>query len=271
MLPSAAAVWHQTLQDGRSPLSGQFRLEWRNETTRPLRYDASAAEVEAALEELEVIEGVSVRRFGPSPSRGYDWVVTFHHVLRWSALGYVTDQPRSYEPIQGVNLLQGTDPSITILQSDSKRLDRTGYERAGSTGENAGAVWVYAYSHDQSAWLEAQRLVGNDTGANHRFGFSLSMGPDLLIVGAPYADHKAVVQRQQLVCNALGGVFSLLYGSLAATQAVPFNGTEDDLNRALKVNDDNDDDDGGGGGCWPRNSMMQFLSQVVLHHRRHGS
>lgn len=233
LLPAAATVWHQTLQDGRSPLTGHFQLAWRNETTAPLRYDATANQMEAALEALEMIEDVTVRRFGPSPSRGYDWVVTFHHVLRWSALGYVTDQPRSYEPLQAISLLLGTDPSIAVLLSESKKLDQTGYERAGSTGEDAGAVWVYAYH--EHAWQEHQQLMGNDTEANHYFGFSLSLGPELLVVGAPYADHKAVVQQQQFACTALSGTFSILYGTVIAAEAIPFNATEDQVTRAFRV------------------------------------
>ena len=45
--------------------------------TTALAYDASAAEVEAALEALPTIDDVDVRRAGPSAYGEYEWAVTF--------------------------------------------------------------------------------------------------------------------------------------------------------------------------------------------------
>lgn len=82
-------------------------------------YDATAAQLEMALEMLPMIEDVTVRRFGPSTSRGYDWVVTFNQVLRPTIFGYVTDEPLSYERIEAVSLLRvrlyGLVMAFTIL------------------------------------------------------------------------------------------------------------------------------------------------------------
>lgn len=65
-----------TLQDG-NVLGGSFRLEFQGETTRDIRYDADAAEIQQQLEMLSTVGKVSVYRSNANDQNGYSWEVEF--------------------------------------------------------------------------------------------------------------------------------------------------------------------------------------------------
>src|SRR3546814_20336955 len=100
------------------------------------------------------------------------------------------------------NLRQGTESSIKVMRANSLELEKTGYERTGSNGNDAGVVWMNFYSNH--SWEEVQQLRGNDTEANDNFGFAINLDSDLLVVGAPYADHRAVTQIGRASCRERG-------------------------------------------------------------------
>jgi hypothetical protein len=62
---------------GDTPLSGSFTLSTFGQETIYLSYDASASQVKIALEDLNDVYAVNVRRSGPSPNNGYEWTIQF--------------------------------------------------------------------------------------------------------------------------------------------------------------------------------------------------
>ncbi|CAM9326506.1 unnamed protein product, partial [Hapterophycus canaliculatus] len=60
---------------GLQPISGSFRLRYDRENTPPLAHDASAEEVEAALESIQEIGDVTVSKV--LNGYGHNWIITF--------------------------------------------------------------------------------------------------------------------------------------------------------------------------------------------------
>ena len=58
-------------------LGGTFLLQLNSEVTAPISHDASAANMQQALEALPTIGLVSVQRSGPDMQGGYQWSITF--------------------------------------------------------------------------------------------------------------------------------------------------------------------------------------------------
>jgi FG-GAP repeat len=56
-------------------------------------------------------------------------------------------------------------------------------------GPKAGAVYIYTLAAGQ--WAQTAKLTAANTAAGDRFGSSVSLAGDLLVVGAPYADALA--------------------------------------------------------------------------------
>ena len=71
-----AAVSTALLQAG-AVLGGAFKLGLGGSTTTPLPFDATPAEVEAALGGLPAVDAVSVSRVGPDAVGGFVWGITF--------------------------------------------------------------------------------------------------------------------------------------------------------------------------------------------------
>ena len=66
-----ARGWTHVAMEGHGPMTGFFRLKFRESNwTQPLIYNASANDVQQALESLPTIDQVSVRRQGPDANRG---------------------------------------------------------------------------------------------------------------------------------------------------------------------------------------------------------
>ena len=53
-------------------------------------------------------------------------------------------------------------------------------------GVNAGAVYLFQF--DGSKWRERQKLLASDPADDDRFGWSVAMNDELLVVGAPWSD-----------------------------------------------------------------------------------
>ncbi|NNE68049.1 MAG: hypothetical protein HKN33_15915 [Pyrinomonadaceae bacterium] len=56
----------------------------------------------------------------------------------------------------------------------------------GEAGTGAGAVYVFTF--DGFAWIEQQKIIGSDTEADDRFGTSLALQGDTLLIGSPRDD-----------------------------------------------------------------------------------
>jgi hypothetical protein len=70
----------------------------------PIKYDAAPADMVAALEATAGIGSVAVTRTGPTPQRGYVWMVTF--------LSDIGDVPA----LQPTSSLSGTDARVTVTE-----------------------------------------------------------------------------------------------------------------------------------------------------------
>jgi len=58
----------------------------------------------------------------------------------------------------------------------------------GAPNEDAakGAVHVYRYDNSTMTWLEEQKLTASDGAAGERFGFSVAIADDRIVVGSPF-------------------------------------------------------------------------------------
>lgn len=97
------------------------------------------------------------------------------------------------------NHLHGTNTSITVA-----------YTQYGDYGSYAGTIYVYQLVLGN--WYEVAALIGTDTSTNDRFGTSVDINQDIIIVGAPYARQRAVPAIQTLHCSATSAYFVLSFG-----------------------------------------------------------
>jgi trimeric autotransporter adhesin len=94
-------------------------------------------------------------------------------------------------------------------------------DQVNNSADNAGAVYVFARS--AAIWAQQVYLKASNTGTNDRFGFSLALSIDTLIVGAPYEASAATGlngnQADNSAFNA-GAVYAFVrFGSTWAQQA----------------------------------------------------
>ena len=205
-------VWHSVLRPGvHAPggLGGHFQLEWRGNTTRDIPYNASATEVQLALEELPVINAVSVSRSEPSSINEFTWTVELQSVNSNSPRGYYEDVIANLEPLVPHSSLIGTDAHIVVrakwgLDSSS---DISSDVTQGSFGAGAGAAYIYQKIGE--GWQEVFRLEGNTSDEGDRFGSSVDIHSYVAVVGAVGADFKGQAEVQSIYCSADTGSFRL--------------------------------------------------------------
>lgn len=133
-----------------SPLYGTFSFAFRGEQSRSLSYDASATEVEAALEAFHYIHDVTVTRTGPDAynqdklsnadydylgnyfhysSNMYSWTITFNsHVGPMAPLGVCCDSRFAFAGKQTLFAVGSEDATITV----EEMVKGTGKPLAGS-------------------------------------------------------------------------------------------------------------------------------------------
>jgi len=115
---------------------GQFRLAFAGETTKRLDYDATAAQVESALEELNSVDNVSV-----SGNAGGPWTITF--------LG--SNSGTDVDPLNG-------DASM-VINGDLGNSFAFSYDAAHQLTSIADDYSSYAYTYDN---LGRVLIVDND-------------------------------------------------------------------------------------------------------------
>jgi len=269
------SIWHKTLTEGLhgpSGIAGGFYLEWRGNTTTFLPYNISAANLKAELEKLPVIGLVNVNRSMPTSISGYTWTIEFVEVLYNSPRGYFVERISNLEPLIAKNFLSGTNASVTI----GSRYDFGGSnniygaERIGTFGVNAGATYVFQKSGEK--WDQVSTLFGNDTRENHRFGSSVAVKGDLIVIGALGADMNGVQEKQSIFCSASSGHFTLMFrgwqsdpirfdvGRQEFIDAIIAN--PEYFGKLYTVNAILVDDWGTGGLCQNNTATITFLSPV---------
>ncbi|MEI7849657.1 MAG: hypothetical protein WCK35_27930 [Chloroflexota bacterium] len=92
--------------------------------------------------------------------------------------------------------------------------------------ENGGQGAVYVYKRVNGIWLRAARLSASDGGVNDKFGFSVAISGDTIVVGEPYNFPSSIGQvyvfvkpaggwsdmTQTAILTASGGVSADLFG-----------------------------------------------------------
>ena len=183
---------------GPKGIAGYFQLEWRGNTTVPLPATATAEQVKDALEQLPVINFVNVNRSRPSVINGYTWTIEFVSVNRNTSRGYELQDTENLEPIIPINHLIATNASL-VVQAHWLGINQSFHlydiARQGTYGSGAGAVYVFQRRKEQ--WNQVATIVGNDTAENSRFGHSVAIIDDVLIVGSIGAN---LVSNKVLSC-----------------------------------------------------------------------
>ena len=282
---AGANVWVHTARNGSNPVWGAFTLSFRENAaieasfarsgaeasaasglagsfgtsfgalapsrTGLLRHDASAREVEAALESLGSIDDVVVERSPERQDGGYMWTITFVEVRRLTLQGWVFDVMSNLEAlVAGPHHLHGTGAALEVGHREGGRLDYPSWapKAEGSFGEATGAAYVYqrdGISRDQ--YVEVAKVTAWDANAWDRFGWSVSLsgggrpwGVDegtnaetgfgnvdsgrrpMLVVGAPFKDDKGVLEQQALSCVGDGGYFTVSFRGFTS-DPIPWN------------------------------------------------
>ncbi|RYY37437.1 hypothetical protein EON62_01115, partial [archaeon] len=255
-----AAVRVHTIEDGQA-LGGTFTLALEGQRTSALPFDATAGEMQTALEALSNVDAVVVAREGPSMRNEYTWFVTF---TGFQVGGNVPAL------VANASLLQGLGAAVTVCDATSAAataacahvtpLVRDGNE-LGGTFSISGSVplSVDASAADVKLALEAAaggslgtvdvtRAAGPDRqgGYTWRVTFTSAQGPQPMLVSnataltgngatATVARVSRGTQRarQNVSLPLIGGAGSapvghLLWsvtGSSAAAISIPFSGS----------------------------------------------
>ena len=237
-LTGGGDAWVEVTQPGRLGVNGvvgNFSLTWRGNTTSYLPFNASAAQVKAALQALPVIHTVNVQRSAPSHLHEYTWTIEFVEVYKFTPNGYALQPTTNVEPIVVNNFLKPrgqVNVSVRHSTSPGQQDNPFGPERYGSFGENAGAVYVFSKAPASSNWVEVARLVGNDTAADSAYGSSVSLQGTTMLVGAIGANMNGLPEIQSLYCSATTGSFRLHFRGWS-TGLISWNSTNAQLYTAI--------------------------------------
>ena len=233
-----ADAWVEVSRPGiLSPtgVAGKFSLELRGNTTGYIRYDATAAQMKAALEALPVINAVNVKRSKGTRLNEYTWTIEFVEVNAFTPYGYELQPARNVEPLIAYNaLVPAGHTNITVRHSNTagQQSNPFGPEMYGAFGENAGAVYVFSKALSSGRWVQVARLVGNDTAADSLFGSSVAMQGNSLLVGAMGANMNGLPEVQSLFCAATRGHFRLHFRGWS-TDLLSFNISREQLYSAM--------------------------------------
>ena len=277
-LTGNAHIWHSVPRNGvNSPtgLSGGFRIEFRHNTTAFLPYDSADSFVKQELEALPTIGEVTVTRSAPTSVKGFTWTITFDRYYRATSRGYIDEGLVPLDPIIGHSELIGTNTTVKVgAIRDPKHPKNYGQpERLGSVGKNAGAAYIFQKSGE--GWNEVSRLVGKDTTEEDRFGSSVSIDGDVMIIGAITADVQGILEKQSIFCSAHSGTFKLYFRGWE-TEPIDASITITDLKFAIEadkttmknlhpISKIDIEDWGGGPLCNNNTAQITFYSPVDGH------
>ena len=193
-------------------ISGTFRLTFGGDTTALIAADATAGEVEDALELLDTVTDVTVVRGDAQPFGGFSWWVTFVHddqggdqplltpVYEGTLLGLSGDPWVETSEVRAGNTLSGSfnvsfagvdgvHPGTTVIQHDATAEDvvealtrlpgvptgTVAVSRSGPDPEN-GYVWTVSFLDDaERTW---EKNLGDD------FDFHIASTANLIGVDA---------------------------------------------------------------------------------------
>jgi hypothetical protein len=253
----------QTLAVTGSPTGGTFALTFGGQTTAAIAFNATAAQVQAALTALSNIGPGNIACAG-GPLPGTNVTVTFAGSMEFAAQPAIT--------VGNNSLTGGTNPAPTVthttigaLTADVQTLSLTGNPTGGTFALGFGGQTTAAIAFNATAAQVQAALTGlTSVGANNlactggplpgsnlpiTFGGALAPGPQPLITAAanaltnasspvPAVAHTtpgaavADVQTLTISGNPTGGTFTLAFGG-QTTQTIPFNATAAQVQAAL--------------------------------------
>lgn len=146
--------------------------------------------------------GRPVPRYGRSVSISGDYAVVGHQTenTAFDYAGAVYVYQRSVSGWNEVARLTPPDAAYgdhfgTSVSINGDRLIVGAYYD-GDRGVNSGSAYVY--ERDGLTWSQVAKLIAPDGAAYDRFGESVSMGDDYVVVGAPYDDNGAILGSAHL-------------------------------------------------------------------------
>ncbi|GAB9466558.1 hypothetical protein Gpo141_00003930 [Globisporangium polare] len=248
LLGYQARITIRTMRDGLGRLSGFFRLRFRNDIfpndeTDNIPVTASDLQLETALEKLVSINDVHVvRSTAMNLYGGYSWTVTFLKVNTKNQYGPVADTSGNLPALVPVISATVAGVQTTLLKGTNARIEIQvgGYEAPpvavgdthwGLPGDNAGMISVFIQGAND--WRQqGSTLTGIDTRAGDLFGSSVSIKGDIVLVGAPAAAVYGDFELQNLLCDADGGFFRMIYNG-KASDGIAFNADAGALKTAI--------------------------------------
>ena len=143
-------------------------------------------------EQLSASDGANLDEFGRSVAIRGDVIVVGAkgaqavYVFRYNGVNWIEEQKLvgvEVEPTDAFARTVAVDGNVVVVGSElDDHLD-------GST--NAGSAYVFRY--DGKVWVEEQKLTEPDPGTNNRFGVSVAVDGDVLLVGAHLRDEPGFV------------------------------------------------------------------------------
>eukprot|EP00752_Nemacystus_decipiens_P003960 g3626.t1 len=236
-----AGCWQLTGRDGEGPVTGEFRVNFReSDWTAWLPHDVGADDMETALLDLQSIEECEVSRTPTGDAGQHVWAVTFLEVRKPTDFGFVLDDMGNMPAMEvDATRIRGTDATMEVRYVFGGEMDYAPWEgkQMGSYGAGAGAAYVFSRSPaaEGYVWAQDQKILGSDTDGDDAFGHSVSIDEDneLLIVGAPYAEDYGVSEVQAISCNAATGTFTLGFRGFT-TDPIPADASIYELYTAIK-------------------------------------
>jgi hypothetical protein len=206
------SIW-QTLSISGDPTKGTFTLELDGAPTVPIRFDAPASDVKAALSALPTLgSGTVICSGGPLPGTAVTIIFNVFNVGPGSSVQL---------QVGANNLADGTNPAPALSAPSSRSdLAQDAGPRFGLDGQMR--AWYRNYATDDFDWngSPGTRLAG--------LSWTLAPGGSGGVV-PPVRDTQVL----SLTGNPTGGTFALAYDDVE-TVALPSNATADAVQSALR-------------------------------------
>lgn len=182
-----------TIIQGKSPISGNFRLKFRESNfdteTADIAIDASAATLRTAILTLPAINDVTVEERESNNYGGKTWAITFVSINVDTPYGVFEDSMGNLKPLLAIvstsngPLLLGSDAEVKISYSTATATN--GLLEIGSSGDHSGAAFVF--SKIEEAWVQDNggKLIASDASPGDMFGFAVALSSGQALVGAP--------------------------------------------------------------------------------------
>ncbi len=239
-------VWTHVGFEGRGQLTGSFAMSFRKSMfSNYIPFDASADQVEKALESLDSVNNVTVSRRKDisqyTSQSGFSWTITFNSVNTLTSSGWIDDpagkSTKGNMPVLEVDshlIGWGANYAVEYEFGSGKEDTQAQWmaKEMGQDGTGSGQVTVYHNTARQ--WYIESILKASDGNSNDNFGGSLSLYSSYISVGAPSKEVNGVYEQQTLTCSrkASNGTFVVEFRGHRSSP-IPYNATIDEVKKAI--------------------------------------